>query len=212
VPEVRGDGGGQVTNKSDAASSTQPERTPQDYAIEHGGYLADAAEYLLDEINKYDMAESAGEETDCDARSGAWNSLRSAIGEFRKRAARAASRTVEQPEEAGNCPLSEDYVPSKPWPKAGELVSLSEAGYRTVEQPEPEQWADCQRCRQKVLAPHECYESVLNEGEREEFEKWARSRPIPEDVRRTTSGRYLCVSVEAMWDAYRAGSSSRKGK
>ena len=30
------------------------------------------------------------------------------------------------------------------------------------------QWADCPRCRQKVLAPHECYESVLNEaGERE---------------------------------------------
>jgi hypothetical protein len=37
------------------------------------------------------------------------------------------------------------------------------------ELPEREaQWADCPRCRQKVLAPHECYESVLNEaGERE---------------------------------------------
>jgi hypothetical protein len=38
------------------------------------------------------------------------------------------------------------------------------------------QWADCPRCRQKVLAPHECYESVLDGGEREAFEKWAAQR------------------------------------
>jgi len=58
-------------------------RTPEQYAIEHGGYLADAAEAYMRAINKY----SAGEE-DSDYLSDHWRALQNAVGEFRKRADR----------------------------------------------------------------------------------------------------------------------------
>ena len=74
------------------------ERTPKDYAIEVGEYLAKAAEHFMDEQNKWDMAVAAGNDDDCDARSDAWNSLRSAIYEFRKRAARASSLPKATPQ------------------------------------------------------------------------------------------------------------------
>lgn len=60
-------------------------RTPKDYAIEFGEYLAKAAEQYLEQRNLYDAKES-----DSDALMDAWRALRSSIGEFRKRATRAA--------------------------------------------------------------------------------------------------------------------------
>jgi hypothetical protein len=85
----------------------------------------------------------------------------------------------------------------------------------SVAEREP-QWADCPRCRQKVLALHECYESVLNEGERE--------KQLTVEIARELYDRFVCGAwIEQ--DAYPqirewirdvkelvAGSSSRKGK
>jgi hypothetical protein len=66
----------------------EDKRTAKDYAIEHGGYLADAAEAYMQAINKY----SAGEE-DSDYLTDHWRALQNAIGEFRKRAIRAISES-----------------------------------------------------------------------------------------------------------------------
>jgi hypothetical protein len=63
------------------------DRTDKDYAIEHAGYLADAAEDYLDARNRYEQI--GGPETgDDDLLSDHIGALRSAIYEFRKRAAR----------------------------------------------------------------------------------------------------------------------------
>jgi hypothetical protein len=91
-------------------------------------------------------------------------------------------------------------------------------GRKPTEEPElPErepQWADCPRCRQKVLAPHECYESVLNEGEREAFEKYAESEGL---MAKRYKGKVFSLSyvngnTDAHWEtwqaAYRAGAAS----
>lgn len=75
-------------------------RTPQDYAIEHGGYLANAARYLLNCLNELDAARLTHEERDDDASrddlecagetaTGARTGLRDAIYEFEKRRDRA---------------------------------------------------------------------------------------------------------------------------
>jgi hypothetical protein len=108
------------------------------------------------------------------------------------------------------------------------------------ELPEREaQWADCPRCRQKVLAPHECYESVLSRGEREAFEKWNQALA---DYRKDIDNAFTATALlleeprlhcmaphfshREAWDsmkasfraaeskyqaAYRAGAASRKG-
>jgi hypothetical protein len=55
----------------------QGERTPQDYAIEFGEYLAKSAEAFMHRVNDYPY--------DCNEE---WCGLRSAVYEFRKRAAR----------------------------------------------------------------------------------------------------------------------------
>lgn len=55
------------------------ERTPEQYAIEHGRYLADAARNLQVAINARDDTQI----------SEAWGALSSAIYEFEKRADRA---------------------------------------------------------------------------------------------------------------------------
>jgi hypothetical protein len=84
------------------------------------------------------------------------------------------------------------------------------------ELPEREpQWADCPRCHQKVLAPHECYESVLNEvSEREAFEKYAESEGL---MTKRYKGKvfrlsYVNGNTDAHWEtwqaAYRAGAAS----
>lgn len=69
------------------------ERTPADYAIEHGEYLATAAEDFQTAVNNYDSARDSEddeeEERVSEARSDHWQSLSSAIHEFRKRAERA---------------------------------------------------------------------------------------------------------------------------
>lgn len=55
------------------------ERTDKDYAIEHGGYLAIAAERFMAEQNR---AAETGESPNSEY----WSALQSAIHEFRKRA------------------------------------------------------------------------------------------------------------------------------
>lgn len=70
--------------QSETNNPTSPttDRSPKDYAIEFGRYLADAAEQLMAEQNRAAEAE----ETPC---SDHWRALESAIYEFRKRALRA---------------------------------------------------------------------------------------------------------------------------
>lgn len=73
-------------------STVEPERSGKDYAIEHGGYLATAAQNYLEEKNRYDMAAAglADEEVaDSDSLADHHSALWSAIYEFRKRAERA---------------------------------------------------------------------------------------------------------------------------
>jgi hypothetical protein len=78
------------------------ERTPQDYAIEHAGYMVDAAKHLLEKINAEDSARMRHDETGTrrdaraldaamDLRGEAIGRLRSAIYEFEKRRDRAAA-------------------------------------------------------------------------------------------------------------------------
>ncbi len=62
--------------------SQTTDRSPKDYAIEFGRYLADAAEQFLVELNRAAVAE----EMPCTDH---WSALESAIHEFRKRALRA---------------------------------------------------------------------------------------------------------------------------
>lgn len=68
------------------------ERDAKDYAIEYGGYLADAAQAYLEERNRYDMAVAGyGDEVpNVDSLTDHHQSLRSRIYEFRKRAAKAS--------------------------------------------------------------------------------------------------------------------------
>lgn len=63
-------------------SEQTTDRSPKDYAIEFGHYLADAAEQLIAEMNRAAKAE----EEPCPDH---WRALESAIYEFRKRALRA---------------------------------------------------------------------------------------------------------------------------
>lgn len=67
------------------------DRDDKDYAIEHGGYLADAAQAYLDERNRFDAASEIGSEEvqDSDSLSDHFSALREAIYEFRKRSKKA---------------------------------------------------------------------------------------------------------------------------
>jgi hypothetical protein len=71
----------------------QPEdemtRSYKDYAIEHGEYLATAAESFLRVLNEEAKAEESGESRNTEIINDHWMSLTSAIYEFRKRAKRA---------------------------------------------------------------------------------------------------------------------------
>ncbi|HEY4153527.1 MAG TPA: hypothetical protein VGM38_09420 [Pseudolysinimonas sp.] len=69
-------------------SNPTTDRTPQDYAIEFGEYLAHAAERFMAEHNRAWQAEEAPD-TDY------WRALESAIYEFRKRAAKAVADVPE---------------------------------------------------------------------------------------------------------------------
>jgi len=53
----------------------------------------------------------------------------------------------------------------------------------------------------RVIAKH-CPASPTSDWMRQEFEQYAKSRFIPEDIRRCRNGRYLNVSVEAMWETW----------
>jgi len=66
-------------------------RTDADYAIEFGEYMAVAAERYLDVSDKYrdQVQNGARHGIHPDMVSDAWDGLRSAVYEFRKRAARA---------------------------------------------------------------------------------------------------------------------------
>lgn len=67
-----------------ADNQTSVDRSPKDYAIEFGEYLAKAAERFQDVM----QAELVGEHDD-QLRSERWRALEAAIYEFRKRALRA---------------------------------------------------------------------------------------------------------------------------
>jgi len=69
---------------------SQMNRTPEQIAIEHGRYLADAAEQFQQAYNERYRAEDNGDEVDVDAFSDCFRALSSAIYEFRKRAAPGA--------------------------------------------------------------------------------------------------------------------------
>jgi hypothetical protein len=64
-------------------------RSYKDYAIEHGEYLATAAESFLRVLNEEAKAEESGESRNTEIINDHWMSLTSAIYEFRKRAKRA---------------------------------------------------------------------------------------------------------------------------
>jgi len=66
------------------AIMSYPSRTNKDYAIEFGGYLATSAEAFL---NFLDQSGASVRDEDRDGMSDHWRDLRSAIYEFRKRAA-----------------------------------------------------------------------------------------------------------------------------
>ena len=89
------------TNKP-AAGVT--ERSPADYAIEFGGYLADAAEWYLKRPTETD-ARSADEVEDVD------RGLRSAIYEFRKRAKVALASA--SPRSSGRLPDRHARIPQR---------------------------------------------------------------------------------------------------
>lgn len=65
-------------------------RTLQDYAIEHGGYLADAVEHYLEERNKFDALDQV-DVGDQDSLNDHIRALRDTVHEFRKRAIRSAA-------------------------------------------------------------------------------------------------------------------------
>lgn len=69
-------------------------RTDADYAIEFGEYMAVAAEHYLDVSDKYrdQVTNGARHHIHSDMVSDAWEGLRSAVYEFRKRAARAGHK------------------------------------------------------------------------------------------------------------------------
>jgi hypothetical protein len=49
----------------------------------------------------------------------------------------------------------------------------------------------------------------MADDSRQKFEKWATTeRTIPEDIRGFYRGRYMNVSVTAMWEAWQAGAAS----
>lgn len=95
-------------------SAKTPSRTHTDFAVEHAGYLANAADALmvaaaaLDEARQRHEDAEPGDEASAaydvmyaceEARSEAWSGLREAVYEFRKRRDRALAAPVEQSEE-----------------------------------------------------------------------------------------------------------------
>ena len=82
--------------KSEPRESAAPPkpRTDKDYAIEHGGYLADAVMQYLTARNAFDEKESTSgcDEGDTDLLNDCRRALINAVGEFRKRANRARER------------------------------------------------------------------------------------------------------------------------
>jgi len=81
------------------------DRTPQEYAIEHGGYLATAAEAYMQAINEY----SAGDK-DSDYLSDHWRALQNAVGEFRKRVARCTENVQSPATNEGLNPNGPKYL------------------------------------------------------------------------------------------------------
>lgn len=82
----------------DTAESAPADRTPSDYAIEFGEYLAQAAEHMLQVFGEApDGEDDEHSDAQRDARGDAFSGLGSAVHEFRKRAARvSASSSAER--------------------------------------------------------------------------------------------------------------------
>lgn len=92
-----------MPNTETAGAGAKPERTPQDYAIEHAEYMAQDAERLLDTINHLNaQRDEDGDAFDSDALARAeeavteaFSSVRNGIYEFRKRRNRATAQPAE---------------------------------------------------------------------------------------------------------------------
>lgn len=79
------------------------ERTPQDYAIEHAGYMAEAAKHLMERINEEADARGAWESAGDDGE--AMRTMQTRIYEFEKRRERAAASDAQaaQPQQVRKC-------------------------------------------------------------------------------------------------------------
>jgi hypothetical protein len=84
-----------------AGSSLMPERSDADYAIEHGEYLATAAENFLAELYRFQKKESEDgcDVADSDSLNDHAHALRDGIYEFRKRAKRCVTDPTAPPKE-----------------------------------------------------------------------------------------------------------------
>lgn len=108
-----------MPNTETAGAGAKPERTPQDYAIEHAEYMAQDAERLLDTINHLNaQRDEDGDAFDSDALARAeeavteaFGSVRNGIYEFRKRRDRATAQPAEaqQPGAAYAAPQFPDH-------------------------------------------------------------------------------------------------------
>lgn len=121
-------------------------RTDQDYAIEHGGYLADAVMQYLTARNHFDEKESTGDcdEGECDLLNDCRRALINAVGEFRKRAKRVsgAAQEVSPPSPVckaqrtgvgGNDPIDCDWPFCGCDPKADKVIkAIQESGFDIV--------------------------------------------------------------------------------
>lgn len=88
---------GENTVAPDPAKEARLERTPQDYAIEHGGYLATAAESYMNAVQEFAKNEELGDGGDPDIVSDCFRGLKDAIYEFRKRAEKAMRNAEAKP-------------------------------------------------------------------------------------------------------------------
>jgi hypothetical protein len=110
------------------------DRTAKDYAIEHGGYLATAAETYLNAKNAYDMAvagyaDENSEVPNSDELSDCHQALRVAIFEFRKRAEKAGADFARSELEAatpdpGNYVCDDEVFPTKATFSNGRVVAI----------------------------------------------------------------------------------------
>lgn len=92
-----------VTDSGRGALPTPPEgRTPADFAIEHGGYLADAVTRFLDLVGRESIFDEGVEDGVRETVGDHLGAMRSGVYEFEKRASRAKALSGAQRSEGDN--------------------------------------------------------------------------------------------------------------